>query len=143
MSLPSASKPVHAYRMPIECVTKLLLWYKYLPLLYGGLMLLHFPDLFLSAFVIIYQAWPFWMHKNYRQLFFSIFSSLFLLHNLHCENCHGYITQNCAWNFDQTLHFFHVTVTHFSLCVALKNFVSSMLLYCFTYAYFYVISTHN
>ena len=34
-----------------------------------------------------------------------------------------YITQNFVWNFGQKiLHFFCVTVTHFSLCVALENF---------------------
>ena len=42
---------------------------------------------------------------------------------LHCKNCHVYITQNFVWNFGQKiLHFFCVTVTHFSLCVALENF---------------------
>ena len=42
-------------------------------------------DLFLSAFVIPCQTWPFWVQKNYRQFFLFLY---FFLHYFHCIPLH-------------------------------------------------------
>ena len=90
-----------------------------------------------SSHLLWYPFLPQWQHICFWELGQSLStcptfkqtkhlcwpSICFLSVKVHCKNCHVYITQNFVWNFGQKiLHFFCVTVTYFSLCVALENF---------------------